>query len=118
MCRLSPVQLARLRAALDQGPPPDGKYRWLGRGAALAANRWNRFARTRTPGFCFSDSSSQGMHRAVLPAPPGEPDEPFWKVFLGIFCYVAAVAGIGPAVLNASQKPAATSRAAARWRSC
>jgi hypothetical protein len=37
--------------------------------------------------------------------------KPFWKIFLGIFCYVAAVAGIGLAVLNASQKPAATTYA-------
>lgn len=36
---------------------------------------------------------------------------PFWKIFLGIFCYIAAAAGIGLAILNASQKPAATSYA-------
>jgi len=33
---------------------------------------------------------------------------PFWRVFLSIFCYVAAVVGIGLAVLNASAKPPAT----------
>jgi hypothetical protein len=33
---------------------------------------------------------------------------PFWKVFISIFCYIAAVIGIGLAVLNASIKPPAT----------
>ena len=36
---------------------------------------------------------------------------PFWKIFIGIFCYISAVVGIGLAALNASQKPAATSHA-------
>lgn len=37
---------------------------------------------------------------------------PFWRVFVSIFCYVAAVIGIGLAVLNASAKPPATAVAA------
>jgi hypothetical protein len=36
---------------------------------------------------------------------------PFWKIFVGIFCYISAVVGIGLAALNASEKPPATSHA-------
>ena len=37
---------------------------------------------------------------------------PFWRVFTSIFCYVAALIGLGLAVLNASAKPPATAVAA------
>jgi hypothetical protein len=37
---------------------------------------------------------------------------PFWRVFLSIFCYVAAAIGVGLAVLNASTTPPATILAA------
>jgi hypothetical protein len=36
---------------------------------------------------------------------------PFWKIFLSIACYIAAVVGLGLAVINASQKPPATTAA-------
>jgi hypothetical protein len=36
---------------------------------------------------------------------------PFWKIFVGIFCYISAVVGIGLAALNASEKPPATTHA-------
>jgi phosphate/sulfate permease len=36
---------------------------------------------------------------------------PFWKIFTGIFCYISALVGIGLAVLNASEKPPATTHA-------
>lgn len=38
---------------------------------------------------------------------------PFWRIFLGTFCYVAAVVGLVLTVLNASQQPPATSSAIA-----
>jgi hypothetical protein len=37
---------------------------------------------------------------------------PFLRVFISIFCYVAALVGIALAVLNASAKPPATAIAA------
>jgi hypothetical protein len=36
---------------------------------------------------------------------------PFWRTFLSIFCYVAAVIGLGLMVLNASASPPATQTA-------
>lgn len=36
---------------------------------------------------------------------------PFWKVFIAIFCYISAIVGIGLAVVNASEQPAATANA-------
>ena len=36
---------------------------------------------------------------------------PFWKIFFSIACYIAAVVGLGLAVINASQKPPATTAA-------
>jgi hypothetical protein len=36
---------------------------------------------------------------------------PFWKIFIAIFCYVSAIVGLGLAVVNASEKPPATTLA-------
>jgi hypothetical protein len=36
---------------------------------------------------------------------------PFWRIFISVFCYVAAVVGLGLAVINASHKPASTPQA-------
>ncbi|MGI5154032.1 hypothetical protein [Microbispora sp. NBC_01389] len=36
---------------------------------------------------------------------------PFWKIFIAIFCYIAGIVGLGLAVLNASEKPPATTLA-------
>jgi membrane associated rhomboid family serine protease len=33
---------------------------------------------------------------------------PFWKIFLSIFCYMAAICGLGLAVINASHTPSST----------
>jgi hypothetical protein len=38
---------------------------------------------------------------------------PFWRIFVAIFCYISAAVGLGLAVINASQKPAATTLALA-----
>ncbi|GGS71918.1 MULTISPECIES: hypothetical protein [Nonomuraea] len=36
---------------------------------------------------------------------------PFWKIFIAIFSYISAIVGLGLAVVNASEKPPATSLA-------
>lgn len=36
---------------------------------------------------------------------------PFWRIFVAIFCYISAAVGLGLAIMNASQKPAATTLA-------
>jgi len=36
---------------------------------------------------------------------------PFWRIFVAIFCYISAAVGLGLALLNASEKPAATTSA-------
>jgi hypothetical protein len=36
---------------------------------------------------------------------------PFWKIFIAIFCYISGIVGIGLAVVNASEKPPATTLA-------
>ncbi|HEY3629509.1 MAG TPA: hypothetical protein VGL21_01365 [Jatrophihabitantaceae bacterium] len=36
---------------------------------------------------------------------------PFWRIFVAVFCYISAAVGLGLAVLNASEKPAATTLA-------
>jgi hypothetical protein len=33
---------------------------------------------------------------------------PFWKIFVAIFCYISGIVGVGLAVVNASEKPPAT----------
>jgi len=38
---------------------------------------------------------------------------PFWRIFVAIFCYISAAVGLGLAIINASQKPAATTLALA-----
>ena len=38
---------------------------------------------------------------------------PFWKIFVAIFCYIAAVAGIGLAAVNATTRPPSTPAAVA-----
>jgi hypothetical protein len=35
----------------------------------------------------------------------------FWKIFVAIFCYIAAVAGVGLAALNATTRPPSTTAA-------
>jgi hypothetical protein len=37
----------------------------------------------------------------------------FWKIFISIFCYIAAVSGLVLGLINASQKPPVTSWAIA-----
>jgi len=36
---------------------------------------------------------------------------PFWKIFVAIFCYISGIVGMGLAVVNASEKPPATTPA-------
>lgn len=36
---------------------------------------------------------------------------PFWKIFVAIFCYISGIVGVGLAVVNASEKPPATTLA-------
>lgn len=36
---------------------------------------------------------------------------PFWKIFIAIFAYISGIVGLGLAVVNASEKPPATSLA-------